>query len=252
MVRGTAKCPKCGDRGRAEHSRKTWEDINKELKRRGLIPLFVHEDYKSVESVLRFKHTKCGNEFECRYRQAFKLKDGSACPKCNPLCKRGTLEECEKLAQKKGGICVKFSGNVKDISTWKCNAEHVWQAPLFLMRKGSWCMICEYDSRIKYKSEEDYKLAGRLASYKRRDKQKNRGFDIDFNDMLKLKDSKCFYCSDEAKGYDRKDNSLGHLKTNVVPCCFRCNKIKMDKIPFDLMIEIGKTINKYYAKNNKS
>lgn len=92
----------------------------------------------------------------------------------------------------------------------------------------------------------------RLRSYRKRDKQKKRDFDLTFEDMLKLKTEVCFYCAEKSGGYDRMDNSKGHVRSNVVPCCFRCNRIKGENISVDLMIEIAKTMNIYYAKNNKS
>lgn len=40
----------------------------------------------------------------------------------------------------------------------------------------------------------------------------------------------CNYCGDHdgKLSLDRIDNSIGHIKTNVVPCCYRCNMIKRD------------------------
>ncbi len=40
----------------------------------------------------------------------------------------------------------------------------------------------------------------------------------------------CEYCGqkNERMGVDRKENSLGHIVANTVPCCIRCNALKRD------------------------
>ena len=43
---------------------------------------------------------------------------------------------------------------------------------------------------------------------------------------------------------DRKDNSIGYTKSNLVPCCFRCNAIKSTHLTYNEMVEIGKCIRK--------
>lgn len=39
----------------------------------------------------------------------------------------------------------------------------------------------------------------------------------------------CYYCGEEMKkvGFDRKNNSIGYLISNIVPCCGQCNRMKM-------------------------
>ena len=40
-------------------------------------------------------------------------------------------------------------------------------------------------------------------------------------------------------GLDRKDNNVGYVLDNVVPCCTRCNTIKSDYWSYEEMLEIG-------------
>lgn len=61
------------------------------------------------------------------------------------------------------------------------------------------------------------------------------------DDIRKLVMQECFYCGDrssnrststrgdyiECNGIDRVDNARGYTKDNCVPCCSRCNTIKM-------------------------
>ncbi len=37
----------------------------------------------------------------------------------------------------------------------------------------------------------------------------------------------CYYCGDDASGFDRVDSNGGYTKDNVVPACATCNSMKM-------------------------
>lgn len=57
----------------------------------------------------------------------------------------------------------------------------------------------------------------------------------------------CYYCGKffEASGasLDRVDNTMGYIITNVVPCCFKCNRMKSN-LPFDMFLKIVETVYK--------
>lgn len=72
-------------------------------------------------------------------------------------------------------------------------------------------------------------------------------FELDFHTFIDLVVKPCVYCGAELTslkkhpnkkshfsytGLDRLDNSKGYLKTNVVPCCGTCNRLKSD-LPYD-------------------
>lgn len=84
----------------------------------------------------------------------------------------------------------------------------------------------------------------RLGSYKHYDKKKGLGFDLTLDWFLEnIYNKPCFYCEEVGKsGCDRIDNSIGHIMSNVVPCCDMCNTTRMDNFTHDEMIKIGKTI----------
>lgn len=60
------------------------------------------------------------------------------------------------------------------------------------------------------------------------------GFDLDKEFIEGLISQGCIYCGETKlrMTLDRIDNSIGHLKCNVLPCCFRCNYIR-GSMPFE-------------------
>lgn len=55
-------------------------------------------------------------------------------------------------------------------------------------------------------------------------------FDLTLDQFTFLTSQPCFYCGRKLdtrrNGIDRKDNSLGYVYANCVPCCSTCNKLK--------------------------
>ncbi len=105
----------------------------------------------------------------------------------------------------------------------------------------SFCRICKNAERKKYAKNEppeysrNYQRARRLDPAKRpyhilidsRKNDKKKGFenDLDLEFITSAIEKPCAYCGEGAilKSLDRIDNLLGHLKTNVVVSCKRCN-----------------------------
>lgn len=69
-----------------------------------------------------------------------------------------------------------------------------------------------------------------LSDSKLYDKKFNLQNNLDKKFIEKLISKGCSYCqtSDFKIGLDRIDNSIGHIKSNVVPACTRCNFIRRD------------------------
>ncbi len=91
------------------------------------------------------------------------------------------------------------------------------------------------------------KASKMLSSYKNKDKKKNLTFDLETNWFIENILTKfCIYCgTDKNVGADRLDNSKGHTKENVVPCCFRCNATRNNNFTHEEMLLIGN-----FIKNN--
>lgn len=109
------------------------------------------------------------------------------------------------------------------------------------------------------KTKEEYKNPIKRATtlctrYKTIDIKKGIISDITPNFLLtEIMSKPCFYCGDklENRGCDRSNNELGHLKNNVVPCCYTCNSVKSNKFTKEEMLKIGKVIKQIKIKNNK-
>lgn len=89
------------------------------------------------------------------------------------------------------------------------------------------------------------KASKMISSYKAKDGK--NGFevcDIDIDWMIEHIITKpCHYCGDTHRvGCDRIDNSRGHTKDNVVPCCIECNTAKNNYFTYDEMRVLGRAI----------
>jgi len=98
--------------------------------------------------------------------------------------------------------------------------------------------------------------------YKRRAIRRGRVFELTEDEFYRLCTDRCHYCGkgylEEVRtanrtkvnmlGLDRVDPTIGYVKTNVVPCCKRCNIIKNDQSAD----EFKKQIKKMYHHMNGS
>lgn len=62
------------------------------------------------------------------------------------------------------------------------------------------------------------------------DKKRGLGNDLDYQFVASAISTGCSYCGDTTlrMTLDRIDNTLGHLKSNVLPACIRCNFMRRD------------------------
>lgn len=97
--------------------------------------------------------------------------------------------------------------------------------------------------------------------YKRGAQNRGYNFDLTFEEVMKLIQMDCHYCGSKPQemegeknqsktsipflrnGIDRKDNKLGYTNTNVIPCCKRCNLMKLDINYQDFISHIEKIHN---------
>lgn len=64
-----------------------------------------------------------------------------------------------------------------------------------------------------------------LEDCRKSDRKKSRDNDLDILFVKLLVENPCEYCGEDElrMTLDRVDNHVGHLKSNVVPACIRCN-----------------------------
>ena len=99
----------------------------------------------------------------------------------------------------------------------------------------------EIKPRNRLKKERS--IVRRVQAYRLKDKQKGLKNDLELNWVREFVKQPCIYCGDtEDIGLDRIDNSKGHTKDNVVPCCYTCNTSRSKNFTHEEMKILGKTI----------
>lgn len=80
-------------------------------------------------------------------------------------------------------------------------------------------------------------LEGKYARYKYESKRDGKDFEITFEQFKKIFSKPCHYCGDSRRvGIDRKNNKVGYVKSNCLPCCWPCNRAK-SRLGYDFFIE---------------
>ena len=99
------------------------------------------------------------------------------------------------------------------------------------------------------------KASKMISSYRNKDLHQtpNSICDIDIDWMIEnIFRQPCVYCGDtERIGCDRLDNTKGHTKDNVVPCCYDCNCARNQNFTFEEMLVIGKAVAKVKKARKK-
>lgn len=66
----------------------------------------------------------------------------------------------------------------------------------------------------------------KFISYAQRAWKKKMQFNLTLKDFIAIDTMSCIYCGGKPTGYDRIDNNVGYIRSNIVPCCPKCNMIK--------------------------
>ena len=96
-----------------------------------------------------------------------------------------------------------------------------------LMRGVTWrCRTC---ANPKIYTHAEYLRRQSYFNYKNGAKRRGYDYLLTMDEFLKFTDSPCTYCGlAPAKGVDRRNNSIGYILENCVPCCKQCNLAKRD------------------------
>jgi hypothetical protein len=84
-----------------------------------------------------------------------------------------------------------------------------------------------------------------MADSRRSDKKRGHHNDLDYEWIKSAIYSGCVYCGEQdlRMTLDRQDNDLGHIKTNVVPACIRCN-IARRNMPLEAWLVVAEGMRK--------
>lgn len=88
----------------------------------------------------------------------------------------------------------------------------------------------------------------RFTYYKKGAKDRNLPFLLEKSIFFSLIKQNCYYCGNKANplnGIDRKDNNEGYIESNCVPCCQRCNVMKMELSIEDFIAQCVKIVRKH-------
>jgi predicted nucleic acid-binding Zn ribbon protein len=112
----------------------------------------------------------------------------------------------------------------------------------FRASRGGVCRNCESEKGKRYDRTEigRWKRASGIA------RRRGHEWTIGLEEYVKLVSLPCHYCyrpiSETGSGLDRKDNERGYLLDNVVTCCCRCNRVKMDHFTYRQMTRLSEVI----------
>lgn len=130
----------------------------------------------------------------------------------------------------------------------KCGKEYIKEKNL-----SQWS---QYD-RCKYCNSIDgnFGFSDLYADYKYSAKSRNIQWDLNFYEFLNIVTQDCEYCGQKptirkqncyeiySNGIDRIDSQQGYTATNCVPCCTKCNYMKLNYPLQDFLDQIEKIYN---------
>lgn len=115
-----------------------------------------------------------------------------------------------------------------------------------------YCKKCEL-KRVRTKSQDAYT---RWKHSERRAARSGEVWEIPLENYKNLIAQNCHYCDGELNptgcGLDRKNNEVGYLLTNVVPCCRQCNTVKNHFFSYEDMLLLSVVIKQIKNKKGES
>ena len=120
---------------------------------------------------------------------------------------------------KKDKICTRCK-QLKDITEYylRTDNNHV----------SSRCKTCTVEHKKEWYDLNKTRPEIRYKDLKSAAKRRKKYFDLTKEDYVKIVSNNCYYCDKSllkhvGSGIDRKDNNMGYIKDNCLPCCTACN-----------------------------
>lgn len=154
-------------------------------------------------------------------------------------------------------VMMSYNGETKTLVEWceqfGLNYQGVRQR--YFKGKGLSSYEVLFGKQKKVRTPKDRDIAFRtlrmLGAYRLTDRKRGLQCDITIDQFRELITNGCVYCGDTEKvGLDRIDNSVGHIISNVVPCCYSCNTARNKNFTHQEMIIIGRAIKEVKESRN--
>ncbi len=170
---------------------------------------------------------------------------------CGKCVQKGN-ESIDMIGMKFGKLTViskSVKRNKRGITFWNClcscgNNKEICRSELKnKITNSCGCLKIEYQNDSRNLDSAFQRL---LRTYKKGALNRKYIFDLEESDFRKLTSSDCRYCGSEPKqivyagrkkdekycykynGIDRINNDIGYHIDNCIPCCSKCNTMKMD------------------------
>jgi hypothetical protein len=164
------------------------------------------------------------------------------------------LKTCIKCRESKPATTEYFFAAPKNLDGLKGSCK-----PCYSLTSNKWKSTDKgkkHESSRYQKRSKDFQFTSqaKYLHYLSTDKKKGFGNDLTLEFVRTTVESPCTYCgsSEEPRGLDRLDNSLGHLQSNVVPCCGTCNFTRGDRYTPEEFALIGAAIAQIRKQRNES
>ena len=131
-----------------------------------------------------------------------------------------------------------------------------------LKHRGVYSCGCAKKEGLNKKPKGTASFNSKFTSYKHWAKKRNLSWELSKEEFLSIVLQPCHYCGVEgatthqanncngafvSNGIDRKKSLKGYELKNCLPCCGRCNVMKMD-LPYDVFIKHIESIFKHLRK----
>jgi hypothetical protein len=89
--------------------------------------------------------------------------------------------------------------------------------------------------------------------YKQKSPSRNLDFQLSLDFFKKYVFADCYYCGEQIEkvGFDRKNNDIGYIESNCVPCCSTCNWMKSNMSVEDFILRCSLVHNTFISEDTE-